>query len=55
LAALPVLTVTMMLGVVSATASTEAAELVGALKRTSVIEVWWALLWTFGLLFRGVA
>jgi 1,4-dihydroxy-2-naphthoate polyprenyltransferase len=49
-AALPVLTASMMLGVLRATASREPPALIGALKRTAVIEVWWALLWTLGVL-----
>jgi 1,4-dihydroxy-2-naphthoate octaprenyltransferase len=49
-AALPVLTVVWMLGVVRATASSDPRVLVGALKRSAEIEVWWALLWTVGLL-----
>jgi 1,4-dihydroxy-2-naphthoate octaprenyltransferase len=49
-AALPVLTASMMIGVLRATASREPPALIGALKRTAVIEVWWALLWTLGVL-----
>jgi 1,4-dihydroxy-2-naphthoate polyprenyltransferase len=49
-AALAVLTVSMMLGVIRATASREPPVLIGALKRAAVIEVWWALLWTVGVL-----
>jgi 1,4-dihydroxy-2-naphthoate octaprenyltransferase len=49
-AALPALTVSMMFRVVGATASRDPATLVGALQRTAVIEVWWALLWTVGVL-----
>jgi 1,4-dihydroxy-2-naphthoate polyprenyltransferase len=49
-AALPVLVVTMVPPVMRAAASTEPRELVGALQRAAVIEVWWALLWTLGLL-----
>jgi len=49
-AALPALTVSMMFRVVGATASRTPAVLVDALKRTAVIEVWWALLWTVGML-----
>ena len=48
--ALPVLTVSMMVRVFGATASREPQVLIGALKRTAVIEVWWALLWTLGVL-----
>lgn len=47
---LPVLTFTMALGIVRATESREPAVLVGALKRSAELEVWWALLWTLGLL-----
>jgi hypothetical protein len=36
--------------VVRSTASIEAPVLVSALKRAALIEVWWALLWTVGLL-----
>ena len=50
LAALPVILVTMVVPVARSTASTEPRELVGALKRAALIEVWWALLWTVGLL-----
>jgi 1,4-dihydroxy-2-naphthoate polyprenyltransferase len=50
LAALPVLVVTMVPPVMRAAASGEPRQLVGALQRTAVIEVWWALLWTLGLL-----
>jgi 1,4-dihydroxy-2-naphthoate octaprenyltransferase len=50
LAALPVILVTMVVPVARSTASTEPPELVGALKRAALIEVWWALLWTLGLL-----
>jgi 1,4-dihydroxy-2-naphthoate octaprenyltransferase len=49
-AALPLVTVSMMLGVLGSTASQEPPVLIGALKRTAVIEVWWALLWTVGVL-----
>ena len=49
-AVLPVLTLSMMVGVFRATASAEPPVLIGALKRTAVIEVWWALLWTLGML-----
>ena len=49
-AALPVATAPLALVVVRATASREAPVLVGALKRTAELEVWWALLWTLGLL-----
>jgi 1,4-dihydroxy-2-naphthoate octaprenyltransferase len=47
---LPVLTISMMVGVLGATASREPPVLIGALKRTAVVEVWWALLWTVGVL-----
>ncbi|MDQ6743816.1 MAG: 1,4-dihydroxy-2-naphthoate polyprenyltransferase [Candidatus Dormibacteraeota bacterium] len=50
LAALPVLVVTMLGPIMRAAASGEPKELVGALQRTAVVEVWWALLWTLGLL-----
>jgi 1,4-dihydroxy-2-naphthoate polyprenyltransferase len=50
LAALPVLVVTMLGPVMRAAASTDPRQLTGALQRTAVIEVWWALLWTLGLL-----
>ena len=50
LASLPVLVVTMLPPVMRAAASSDPKELVGALLRTAVIEVWWALLWTVGLL-----
>jgi len=49
-AALPVLTAPLAARVALATASTEPPVLVGALKRTAELEVWWALLWTLGLL-----
>ena len=49
-AVLPVLTLSMMVGVFRATASPEPPALIGALKRAAVVEVWWALLWTFGVL-----
>jgi 1,4-dihydroxy-2-naphthoate octaprenyltransferase len=49
-AALPVVTVSMMVGVLGATASREPPVLIGALKRAAVIEVWWALLWAVGVL-----
>jgi 1,4-dihydroxy-2-naphthoate octaprenyltransferase len=49
-AALPVLVVTMLGPVMRAAASREPRELVGALQRAAAIEVWWALLWTLGLL-----
>ena len=50
LAALPLLVVTMVPPVLRAAASREPGRLVEALQRTAVIEVWWALLWTLGLL-----
>jgi 1,4-dihydroxy-2-naphthoate octaprenyltransferase len=49
-AVLPLLTFTMVLGIVRATASREPPVLVGALKRTAELDVWWALLWTLGML-----
>jgi 1,4-dihydroxy-2-naphthoate polyprenyltransferase len=49
-AALPVLVVTMVPPVMRAAASSEPRDLIGALQRVAVIEVWWALLWTLGLL-----
>lgn len=48
--ALPMITVTMAIGIWRATRSGEAVVLVRALKRTAAMEVWWALLWTLGLL-----
>ena len=48
--ALPALTVSMMYRVMGATGSRDPRVLVGALKQTAVIEVWWALLWTAGVL-----
>jgi 1,4-dihydroxy-2-naphthoate octaprenyltransferase len=48
--ALAVLTAPMMVGVLGATESREPPVLISALKRTAVIEVWWALLWTLGVL-----
>jgi 1,4-dihydroxy-2-naphthoate octaprenyltransferase len=49
-AILPVLTAPLAFLIARATASTEPPVLVGALKRTAELEVWWALLWTLGLL-----
>jgi 1,4-dihydroxy-2-naphthoate octaprenyltransferase len=49
-AVLPLLTAPLALAVVRATASTDPPVLVGALKRTAEMELWWALLWTLGLL-----
>ena len=49
-AALPVLAAPLALLVARATASREPPVLVRALKRTAELEVWWALLWTLGLL-----
>jgi 1,4-dihydroxy-2-naphthoate octaprenyltransferase len=49
-AALPLLTAPLALLIGRATASTEAPVLVGALKRAAELEIWWALLWTLGLL-----
>jgi 1,4-dihydroxy-2-naphthoate polyprenyltransferase len=49
-ALLPLLTAPVVVVVVRATASREAPVLVRALRRTAVLEVWWALLWTLGLL-----
>ncbi len=51
LAALPAITGTMMLGIYRDSASREPAVLVSALKRIGIVEVWWALLWTLGLLY----
>lgn len=50
LAALPVLLFTMVMGAIRSTASNEPRVLVATLKRAAEIEVWWALLWTVGLL-----
>lgn len=49
LAALPLLTVTMALGVLQLSRSTEPDALVRALKRTAEMEIWWSLLWAAGL------
>ncbi|HXM54316.1 MAG TPA: 1,4-dihydroxy-2-naphthoate polyprenyltransferase [Candidatus Dormibacteraeota bacterium] len=49
-AALPVLTAPLALSIALATAATAPPVLVGALKRTAELEVWWALLWTVGML-----
>jgi 1,4-dihydroxy-2-naphthoate octaprenyltransferase len=49
-AALPVLVATMLPPVFRAASSREPRALVEALQRSAVIEVWWALLWTLGLL-----
>jgi 1,4-dihydroxy-2-naphthoate polyprenyltransferase len=49
-AALPVLVATMLPPVLRAAANRQPKALVEALQRTAVIEVWWALLWTIGLL-----
>jgi 1,4-dihydroxy-2-naphthoate polyprenyltransferase len=49
-AALPLLAAPLAFAVARATASTEAPVLVRALKRAAELEVWWALLWTLGLL-----
>lgn len=49
LAALPVLTVSMVGGVIRDSRSQEPAVLINALKRTGMIEIWWALLWAAGL------
>jgi 1,4-dihydroxy-2-naphthoate polyprenyltransferase len=49
-ALLPLLTASVAVVVIQATASRDAPVLVRALKRTAVMEVWWALLWTLGLL-----
>jgi 1,4-dihydroxy-2-naphthoate octaprenyltransferase len=49
-ALLPLLTAPAALVVLRATASREPPVLVRALRRTAVTEVWWALLWTLGLL-----
>jgi hypothetical protein len=48
-AALPLILVTMVLPLMRDTASSEPSILVGALKRAALIEVWWAVLWTAGL------
>src|SRR5262245_59982202 len=48
--ALPVLTLPMAVAIWRATAATEAPALIRALKRAARMEVWWALLWTLGLL-----
>ena len=49
-ALLPLLTAPAAFAVVRATASAEAPVLIRALRRSAVVEVWWALLWTLGLL-----
>jgi 1,4-dihydroxy-2-naphthoate octaprenyltransferase len=49
-AVLPVLTLPAVLVVLRATASREPPVLIRALRRTAVTEVWWALLWTLGVL-----
>ena len=49
-AGLPVLTVVVAIAIVRSTAAVQAPVLVGALKRAAAMEVWWALLWTLGLL-----
>jgi hypothetical protein len=49
-AALPVLTAPVALGIFRATASRQPPVLVGALKRSAELELWWALLWTLGVL-----
>jgi 1,4-dihydroxy-2-naphthoate octaprenyltransferase len=49
-AALPVVTAPLAVAIGRSTAATEAPVLVGALKRTAELELWWALLWTVGLL-----
>jgi 1,4-dihydroxy-2-naphthoate octaprenyltransferase len=49
-ALLPLLTAPAALAVIRGTASRDAPVLVRALRRTAVLEVWWALLWTLGLL-----
>jgi len=49
-ALLPLLTAPAAFVVARATASREPPVLVRALRRTAVLEVWWALLWTLGLL-----
>jgi len=49
-ALLPLLTAPAAFVIVQATASREAPLLVRALRRTAVLEIWWALLWTLGLL-----
>jgi 1,4-dihydroxy-2-naphthoate octaprenyltransferase len=47
---LPLLTAPAALLIVRATSSREPPVLVRALRRTAVMEVWWALLWALGLL-----
>ncbi len=49
-ALLPVLTAPVAFVILRATASREPPVLVGALKRAAALDVWWALLWTLGLL-----
>jgi 1,4-dihydroxy-2-naphthoate polyprenyltransferase len=49
-ALLPLLTAPAAVAVWLGTASQDAPVLVRALRRTAVIDVWWALLWTLGLL-----
>jgi 1,4-dihydroxy-2-naphthoate octaprenyltransferase len=49
-AALPALTAVMAVPIWRATVATEAPILIGALKGAARMEVWWALLWTLGLL-----
>ena len=49
-AALALLTIPMVVGVMRSAASGEPSELVHALKRAATLEVWWALLWTVGFL-----
>jgi 1,4-dihydroxy-2-naphthoate octaprenyltransferase len=49
-ALLPLVLLPWMASVVRATGDVDATRLVRALKRTAELEVWWALLWTLGLL-----
>lgn len=49
-AALPLLTLPAMVVVVRGTGSLEPPVLIKALRRAAVIELWWALLWTLGVL-----
>src|SRR5215471_14784777 len=54
-AILPVLTAPWALLIVRATASPEPPVLVSALRRAAALEVWWALLWTLGLLLGAAS
>ncbi|MBO0686529.1 MAG: hypothetical protein J2P45_25555, partial [Candidatus Dormibacteraeota bacterium] len=49
-AVLPLLTLPAMLVVLRGTRSHEPQALIRALRRAAVIELWWALLWTLGVL-----